>query len=200
MESLVKIFGNEAVGKAVSNLTAEVLKAGLDQFIDRSQMPDFAKDMAKQVVEDTLGQFKQEGVGSEVEDAVNKEMGDDVKDQVDDVMQTLKQCFQEETNESGSSEGAEGSEGGKGGGKGGMNWLETLAKALGKVAGQHLDKMVELGKKMGTLGGQEGKEGVFAETQSQFQASSQMLKMSMEGIGTMVRSIGQGMSKVASDK
>lgn len=86
--------------------------------------------------------------------------------------------------------------GGNKSGGGAGNWLALLARALGKTSGEHLKKMVELGEKMGELDSKENPEE-FAKIQSEFQAESQIFKMFQEAIGTMVKSIGEGMSSVA---
>jgi hypothetical protein len=76
------------------------------------------------------------------------------------------------------------------------NWLVVLASALGKQAGSNLKKMVELGEKMGGMDSKDKPEE-FAQTQSEFQAESQMFKMFQEAISTMIKSIGEGLSSVA---
>jgi len=86
--------------------------------------------------------------------------------------------------------------GGNRSGGGAGNWLALLARALGKTSGEHLKKMVELGEKMGELDSKENPEE-FAKIQSEFQAESQIFKMFQEAIGTMVKSVGEGMSSVA---
>jgi hypothetical protein len=56
--------------------------------------------------------------------------------------------------------------------------------------------MVELGEKMGGLDSKENPEE-FAQIQADFQAEAQIFKMFQEAIGTMIKSIGEGMSSVA---
>jgi len=160
----------------------------LHKKIDESSMPQFQKDEAKAAVTASF-QANQQQVDPAAQEAVNGAVGGDMQSMVDEMlMESVNEQLQDEA-------GAEesGSAGGKGG-NGGGNWLVTLAKALGKMSGEHLDKMVELGNKMGAMG--EESAGAMAEANAKFQAEAQMFRMLQESISTMLKSIGEGMSSV----
>ena len=186
INKLVDQFGLGEITQAVTNLAGDFLKEGLNSIIDSLPIPDFMKDAAKSVVESAIGSEQAE-VSGEAQDAVNEELGGPVNDVVQTVLDFIKSEMQEESEES--SEGS-GGEGGSG------NWLMILAKAIGKTAGEHLKNMIELGEKMGAMDSEENPEA-FAETQSEFQAASQIFKMFQEAIATMLKSTGEGMSSVA---
>jgi len=193
-------FGADNVAQAIANVVGEYLSSAVGAMIGSSDMPQFMKDESMARLEQIVDQFTGDvapGAQKGTEEALEKRQGsnDDAaaggKDDVmDNVMDTLRSSMSDEMGNAskGSSDGA---------GKGGQgNWLAVLARALGDVAGKHLEKMVELGSEMGELDSTENPEQ-FAQFQSEFQAESQIFKMFQEAIGTMVKSIGEGMSTVA---
>jgi hypothetical protein len=93
---------------------------------------------------------------------------------------------------------------------GSTNWLVALASAMGKIAGQHLEKMMEAQDDMensntDTTGmsdedkakteKEDGKK--FTEAQSRFQAESKLFAMTTEATSTALKSIGDGLSSLA---
>jgi len=205
-DQLFREYGIQNVLDAVTNLAVEFVQKELNAFIDSMDMPQFMKDDAKGQVSEIGNSYTtdtprgaQDGVNQVIGNSGNggggssgsgstggsSKSGDDV---MSGVMDMLRKSMQDETEAS--SKGS----GGTGGGRG--NWLAVLARALGATAGQHLKKMVELGEKMGGLDSKENPEE-FAKIQAEFQAEAQIFKMFQEAIGTMVKSIGEGMSSVA---
>jgi len=214
-KELISQYGVQNVQHAVNTAAAESLGAQLDSFIDSLPMPQFMQDDAKSAVDDVLSQYTdqssaeglQEGVdhvlgnegkgegdrgtsasGDDTELSSRSEGSSSAKDAVAGTMDMIKGEMMEELK--GANKGGNTSGGGPG------NWLALLARALGKTAGSHLKKMVELGEKMGELDSKENPEE-FAKIQAEFQAESQVFKMFQEAIGTMVKSIGEGLSSVA---
>lgn len=178
---LVEKFGLDDIAQAVTNLAGDLLQNGLNSIIDNLPIPDFMKEMAKDLVGDVIGS-EQEAVNPEAQCAVEEELGGTIEDIINNVLNNIREDMQAESKESG--------EGGEG------NWLMILASALGKASGAHLKNMVDLGKKMGDMNAEDSPEA-FAETQAEFQAASQIFKMFQESISTMIKSIGEGMSSVA---
>jgi hypothetical protein len=104
-----------------------------------------------------------------------------------------------------------GDEDDKKGTKGGStNWLVALATAMGKIAGQHLEKMMEAQDDMENSNTdtsemneadaaktekEDGKK--FTEAQSRFQAESKLFAMTTEATSTALKSIGDGLSSLA---
>lgn len=185
VNDLVERFGLDDISQAITNLAGDLLQSGLNSIIDSLPIPDFMKDMAKQMVAGVIGN-EQGFVPAEAQEAVNDELGGTIRDIIDNVLDNIREAMQEENEE------ASGGSGERGQG----NWLMVLAEALGKASGKHLKNMVELGEKMGDMDSEENPEA-FAEVQAEFQAASQIFKMFQESISTMIKSIGEGMSTVA---
>jgi hypothetical protein len=194
---LFQQFGQSNVQQSVDSLAASSVSKMVNSVIDSLPMPDFMKDAAKAQVAQALSPFQSAspaGLDAGVKEVLSNpsaaaggKSGSGSSDPAAGVGSIMGQAMQDEMEEA--------SSGSSGGGAGG-NWLAILARALGSTAGEHLKKMVELGDKMGELDSTENPEE-FAQFQSEFQAESQIFKMFQEAIGTMVKSIGEGMSTVA---
>ena len=184
-------YGAQNVRQSVDNLAVEYLGAVIGSLIDGSGMPNFMKQDASTKLEEALAPFRGD-VPRGAEQGMDEAMGPGTekgKSIQEGIMDMVKDRMQEET------ESASSGAGGKdGGGKG--NWLAVLARALGKTAGEHLKKMVELGEKMGGIDSKENPEH-FAQVQAEFQAEAQIFKMFQEAISTMIKNIGEGMAAVA---
>lgn len=195
---LFKTFGASNVESSVNNIAATEVGSMLNKLIDSMSMPDFMKDAAKMQVSGILSEFTGNtpaGLDKEVKGVIDQGAPSQAANESGSgaasasPMGIMEQSMQNEMEEATSGSSKAGSEGGG-------NWLAILARALGNTAGEHLKAMVDLGKKMGELDSTENPEA-FAQIQSEFQAESQIFKMFQEAIGTMVKSIGEGMSTVA---
>ena len=184
-------YDAQSVRQTVDNLAVEYLGSVVSTLIDGSGMPNFMKQDAASQLEQALAPFRSD-VPSGAEQGLDSAMGPGTekgKSVQEGIMDMIKDRMQEET------ESASSGAGGKdGGGKG--NWLAVLARALGKTAGEHLKKMVELGEQMGGIDSKENPEH-FAQVQAEFQAEAQIFKMFQEAISTMIKNIGEGMAAVA---
>jgi len=90
--------------------------------------------------------------------------------------------------------GAQGSSGGSGGGG---SWLEAVAQAMGNALGQMAQKLVnESNALQGETGSSDASQ--FQATMAQFQADSQMFSMLSNAFSTAIKSIGDGMTTMAS--
>jgi len=218
-KQMIEEYGIQNVQRSINNAAAESLGQQLGTFIDSLSMPQFMKDDAKSAMNDVLGAF-QSDTPQNLDQNIQKVLGscgeasggsagasggsagasggsagasassDSV---MSGTMDMISGAMMDEMKEA-TAEGA--NKGGNRSGGGAGNWLALLARALGKTSGEHLKKMVELGEKMGELDSKENPEE-FAKIQSEFQAESQIFKMFQEAIGTMVKSVGEGMSSVA---
>lgn len=189
VSDLVEKFGLSDITQAITNLAGDLLQTGLNGIIDSLPIPQFLKDIAKDVVANVIEQH-QNLVNPDAQEAVSDSLGGTIQDLVNGILDSINEAMEEESGQ------AEGGERGSNG-----NWLVVLAKALGKVAGEHLKRMVEVGNEMASLQdsnkSDEDKAGEMAELQAEFQAEAQMFKMTQESISTMVKSVGEGMSAVA---
>jgi len=113
------------------------------------------------------------------------------------ILDFVKDAAMEELKEADNQANGEGSAGAAAGGGGG-NWLVALAKAMGKVAGQHLANTVALGKQISALEGQgEAAAALMPELTAQMQAESQMFKMAQETVTTVVKTVGEALHSTA---
>ena len=192
---LMEQFGGDMVGKAISNLVTGKLGEALNGVVDQLPMPRFAKDIAKGVVENVIGKSQQEGVDPECQCAVDQTFGKEAEEAArttaDDLLQRALEMAKEETEESSGSEKS-----GRSGKGGATSWFAILARALGEIAGKHLDKMIELSDKMQDLTDKED-AGEMSAVQAEFQAESQMFKMASEAASTAIKSIGEGFQSMA---
>lgn len=192
-EMLLQQYGEENVTASINNIAAKMVSDVVNELIDSLQMPDFMADQAKQAVTDATGEATTEtpnGLDEQVSEAVGENASEEGgaaegSESESDVGAIMKQSMMDEL------ENASGDSGGRT-----NNWLAQLARAMGKVAGEHLDAMVTSGKKMGELDSKESPEA-FAEEQANMQAEAQMLKMYSEGLKTAVASTGEALSSIA---
>ncbi|MCG8002329.1 MAG: hypothetical protein JAY88_02555 [Candidatus Thiodiazotropha lotti] len=196
---IVSQFGMDKLIDGLFNSGIAKMADTAREMIDDSGLPDGIKDTLHSYVDQWQQNSTRGGVPcecqemcNELHDAMNNcsesssstsNGNSEVDSPVDTAMSQLCESSEEEAKKctNGSSNG---------------NWLVILASALGKQAGEHLKNMVELGEKMGAMDS-EAEPEAFAQTQSEFQAASQIFKMFQESISTMIKSIGEGLSSVA---
>jgi hypothetical protein len=87
-----------------------------------------------------------------------------------------------------------------GGGQGGGSWLEAIAQAMGQALGQMAQKLVNESQSLQSEAGNANGSGAqqFQTTMAQFQADSQMFSMLSNAFSTSIKSIGDGMTTMAS--
>jgi len=191
-QSLLTTYGTSTVTQAVANNAVEHLGRELITLINSLDIPAFMKNDARSVINQLI-QPSVSSVPAGAQEGVNQTLKGGGSDQsADDIMSGIMKLIQSAMREA--TEEASGNSSRRSGGKG--NWLAILARALGDTAGKHLKQMVELGEKMGGIDSKENPEQ-FAKIQAEFQAEAQIFKMFQEAIGTMVKSIGEGMASVA---
>jgi len=99
------------------------------------------------------------------------------------------------TNHSGNAEGSGGGGSSEGGEEGG-NWLVMLSKAMSSLAGQHLEKMINLQENLDGKGGEGSAEDAkkFMEDTAKMQAHTQMFKAMQEVTTTVIKSVGEAIN------
>jgi hypothetical protein len=83
---------------------------------------------------------------------------------------------------------------------GGGSWLEAIAQAMGDALGQMAQKLVSESTALQGLAGDSSGSGAqqFQATMAKFQADSQMFSMLSNAFSTAIKSIGDGMTTMAS--
>lgn len=184
VNKLVDAFGLDDVLQGVVNLAGDFLNKGINSLIDNSFLPDFLKDAAKDVVGNVIGSF-QETISPEAQEAVDRNLGEGVSNYVDDIIESIKDEL------SGGEHRKE-----SGGGREGGHWLIALAKAMGKVAGEQVERMEMLQNELADID-QEEEASEFIQKNAELTATSQLFKMTSESMNTVLKSLGEGLSAIA---
>jgi hypothetical protein len=94
--------------------------------------------------------------------------------------------------------GGQGLEKNKGAHGGGGSWLEAIAEAMGNALGQMAQKLVDESNSLQSLAGNQNDAQQFQATMAKFQADAQMFSMLSNAFSTAIKSIGDGMTTMAS--
>jgi hypothetical protein len=93
-------------------------------------------------------------------------------------------------------QGLQKNKGAHGGGSG--SWLEAIAEAMGNALGQMAQKLVDESNSLQGMAGNPADAQQFQATMAKFQADSQMFSMLSNAFSTAIKSIGDGMTTMAS--
>lgn len=83
-------------------------------------------------------------------------------------------------------------------GGGGGSWLEAIAEAMGNALGQMAQKLVDESNSLQSMAGNPNDAQQFQATMAKFQADAQMFSMLSNAFSTSIKSIGDGMTTMAS--
>jgi len=188
--------GAEAAGQAIGQQAGEVVAEMIRDRVD---------------ADDSIPEAKKNEINDAVDDAIAAN-GLDTPDEIADLMAQIKEMqkdfFEEEIQEAVDSTDAggagEGKKGKEGGGEGGGNWLVVMAKAMSKIAGNHLEKMIEGQQKLSELEANAPAEGdteglaaqasAMTQLTAEIQAHSQMFKMAQETTTTVIKNVGEALN------
>jgi len=182
----------QAVGGLVQQVAGQAVQQAASQLCKEAGMPNFLQDIVKNIVQQVLGQLNQGGTDHACQDYAKDKFGDAIKHLGEDITKSIvdftKQIMAGDDDECS----------GKAGKKGGGSWLVAMAKAMGKVAGEHAKKLADLSDQINSLQGGNGDQAQQAsELQSQMQAEGQMFGMLQNAFSNVLKSIGEGMSTMA---
>lgn len=117
------------------------------------------------------------------------------------VMKTVTQSLQSRLTDALGADGLQKNKAaGHAAGGGGGSWLEAIAQAMGDALGQMAQKLVDESTSLQGLAGNADGSGAqqFQATMAKFQADSQMFSMLSNAFSTAIKSIGEGMTSMAS--
>ena len=117
------------------------------------------------------------------------------------VMQTVTQSMQARLTDALGADALQKQKGSAhGAGGGGNSWLEAIAEAMGDALGQMAQKLVDESTSLQGLAGNADGSGAqqFQATMAKFQADSQMFSMLSNAFSNAIKSIGEGMTSMAS--
>jgi uncharacterized protein YPO0396 len=189
----------QGVGQAVS--------AAAQQLTQQAGMPKFVGDIVKNVVSDVLKHICPQ-TQPQCDHAAHEHFGGGVNDLIKQLTQQIfdgaKAIMEEGRDDKCKSTGGKG-------GKSAGSWLEAIAAAMGKAAGDKAAKLVEFSNKLSDIAGRnhDGLEGDAltkaqqqdardqSEANAQFQTASQEFNMLQSTFSNAIKSIGEGISTMA---
>lgn len=170
--NLISQAGGDAVNQAAQQLCKE---AG---------MPKFLQDIIGKIVKEVLSQIQKPSDG-ECDKAARDKCGDSVRDFTNDLAKSIFELAKRIKC------GGEDEEGGS-------SWLVAIAKAMGKAAGKHAERVAELANKIDSLNGDDPAQAKEAtKLQNEMQGESQMLSLMQNAFATALKTIGESMSTMA---
>ena len=178
ISSLISAFGEQNIFGAIMNNVLGGIKNILHDMIDSLPLPKFIQDAAKGVVDDIIGE-NMHSPACDAQEAVDS--SDSLQKAIDDMMKNLREELE------GVMKGKEG----KGGASGG-HWLAVLAEALGKVAGEHLGKMVDAAERV-----QSASKEDLPKATAEMTAESKLFQLIQDATSNVLKSVGDGLSAVA---
>ena len=178
-------FGGDMVKNAIGNLFTQTVGNAVNRVIDALPMPQFMKDLAKDVVDNVIGDLKDDSVSQSCQCEVDEALAGEAKETEDSLFDTLLQSATENSKDEKDKKGA---------GSDGKSWLEVLAQGLADVQNKYLDKAMDAQEKMENSD-KESKE--FIEAQNEFTANMQLFKMASEATATALKSVGEALSSIA---
>lgn len=189
-------FPQLALASSAMNLISQCVGSAVNQaaqqLTQECGMPKFLADIVGKVVKDVLQDLCKPPADHNCHQACQDKIGGQLRDFAQELGKSIAtatrqfmDCGDEEN-------------GGVKGGKGGGNWLVAMAKAMGKVAGEHAKKLADLSDQINSLQGGNGDQAQQAsQLQSQMQAEGQMFGMLQSAFSNVLKSIGEGMSTMA---
>jgi len=181
-----------------------------------AQAGEVAAEMIREKLEadDSIPEAKKNEINEAVDRAI-ADTGLDTPEEIADLMAEIKEShrefFEEEIQETMDKTTGGGDGGSTGGGKDGVgseggssNWLVVMAKAMSKIAGKHLEKMIQGQKALSDLEAQvidpDDTEALAAQASemtqltAEIQAHSQMFKMAQETTTTVIKNVGEALN------
>jgi len=176
---------------------------------DNSQLGQLNDQTIGSLAGQLIGGAVGEMIGGPVGEAIGQAAGGDIGGAMGNVTQQLQQAASQ-ANPNAQSDltqamtdaiGGQGQQQAQGASGGhGKSWLEALAQAMGTALGNMASKLVSESNQIQSLSGNSSSSGAqqFQAAMSQFQADSQMFSMLNNAFATAIKSIGEGMSSMAS--
>jgi hypothetical protein len=217
--SLLGMFSHNDIAGALSNNFNNAIGDMLKQAIGQSNLPQFIKDAACEIIDLAISDAQQPTC-PEAQSAVDEQHGqacqDGAKDIMDQLFDTMSKMLNELTDdatgqsknkksrgqgEASASEGAGSASGTEGSGETMdmcSNWLSQLAKAMSKIAGQHLQNAANLAKEIGQLDtGDEEQAKEMTQKQAVMSSEAQLGNMMMQATSQVLKTIGEGLAALA---
>ena len=187
INDLQKSLGTQQASDAVGNLLGTSFGDVVKRVIGDSPLPEFIKDAAYEAIDSAVNESTAP-VSAEAETEAAEKMQEVVDQMMEDAFAEMSEAT-EKTGEEGGGKVSKNS--------GGGNWLAEIAKALGSIAGKHLEKSVDLAREITAQSSGGASPGEMAELTAEMQAETQMFKMAQEAATTIVKSVGEALQATA---
>jgi len=182
------LFPGPVLALTAGNMIAQAVGGGAQQALSQlnkeAGLPSFLKDAIGGIIKDVVSQFCKPS-NSDCDQAVQDHCGHDFRDLADSVGKSIADIVKQ-------------LRGGGGDDGGSDSWLVAIAKAMGKVAGQHAKKLAELSNKLEGLNGKDPNNAQQSqEITNQMQGESQMLNLLQTAFSNVLKSIGEATANMA---
>jgi len=188
------LFPEATLALTAGNMISQAVGSGLQQaagqLCKEAGMPKFLQDLIGQVINQVLPGLQQPSDPS-CDQAAQNSCGHDFRDFASQIGQSIADI-------------AKGLKRGGGDDDGSDNWLVAIAKAMGKVAGQHMKNVSELSNKLDTLSNKTGDATQDANNAQQagvitneLQGETQMVSLLQNAFSNALKSLGDGLSTMA---
>jgi hypothetical protein len=187
------LFPQAALAMTATNLLMQATQGGVDQALSQltkeAGMPKFLQSIVGDLAKDVLSKFVKPSNG-DCDNAVRDRCGNDFRDfqndlgrSIADIAKGIKKCDDDE---------------------GSSSWLVAIAKAMGRVAGEHMKKVSQLSDKLETLSADAGNKEQNAEnakqagiTTNELQGETQMVSLLQNAFSNALKSLGESLSTMA---
>lgn len=181
------LFPGPTLALTAGNLLAQAVGGGAQQALSQlgkeAGLPKFLQDMVGGIIKDVVSQFCKPS-DSDCDQAVQDHCGDTFRDIGDSVGRSIADIVKQLRS------------GGEDGGS--DSWLVAIAKAMGKVAGQHAKKLAELSNQLEGLNGKDPNNAQQSqEITNQMQGESQMLNLLQTAFSNVLKTIGESTANMA---
>jgi len=177
-------FPQAQIAMAGVSLLNQAVGGGVNQAVDllgkEAGLPKFLQSMIK----DLVGKLCPPPANNECECHVRDRCGNDFSDIAKDIGRSIADLVKKLRG--GDEEG------------GADSWLVAIAKAMGKVAGQHAKKLADLSNKLDGLKGNDSNNAQQSqEITNQMQGESQMLNLLQTAFSNVLKTIGESIANMA---
>jgi hypothetical protein len=182
------LFPQAALAMTATNLLTQAVGGGVNQAVSQltkeAGLPKFLMGPIADVVKNVVDQFCKPS-DSQCDNHVREHCGNDFRDIGESVGRSIADIVKQLRC------------GGEDGG-GADSWLVAIAKAMGKVAGQHAKKLADLSNKLDGLQGKDsGNADQAQQITNQMQGESQMLNLLQTAFSNVLKSIGESIANMA---
>jgi phage-related protein len=181
------LFPGPVLALTAGNLIAQAVGGGVKEAANllckEQGMPKFLKDLLGGLIDKLI--TCQKPPHPECDSHVREHCGNDFRDFASEIGRSIADLVKD-IRKGGCDEG------------GSDSWLVAIAKAMGKVAGQHAKRIAELSQKLETLNGKDPSQADQAmKVNNELQGETQMLNLLQTAFSNALKTIGEATATMA---